>query len=338
MATSVKILPERPLSESEEEIMRQFALRKPTSLYADAWRRLLRNRASVLGMIIVLFFALLGIFAPLIAPHPPLEIYPNNSYRQAAWITIPDNPVRTGDPRFPLGTDTIGRDVLSRVIWGARTSMAVGFIPMIIILLIGTTIGMISGYAGGRVDNLLMRFTDIVYAFPGLLFFIIMITALRDTPIGQLLNGFALLFVALALVSWVGVARLVRGQVLSIKEKEYIEAARCIGAPPARIMVQHIFPNALAPIIVSAAFLVPASIVTEAILGYLGIGIRPASDPAALFPTSWGNLLNDGRIAIQAQTWLLIAPAVCVAVIMLAFTFIGDGLRDALDPLMKKAG
>jgi oligopeptide transport system permease protein len=322
----------------EEELLRKFALRKPTSLYQDAWRRLMKNRASVIGLVIVVIFALMAIFAQWLAPHPPLEIYPNNSYRQAMWITVPNDPVRTGSAEYPLGTDTIGRDVLSRVIYGARTSMAVGFIPMFLILLIGTTIGMISGYLGGRVDNLLMRLTDIVYAFPALLFYIIMITALRDTWIGGLLNGFFLLFVALAMVSWVTVARLVRGQVLSVKEKEYVEAARCIGASDARIMIGHIFPNVLAPIIVSAAFLVPASIVTEAVLGYLGIGIRPASDPAAPFPTSWGNLLNDGRVAIETQSWLLIAPAFCVAMIMLAFTFVGDGLRDALDPLMKKAG
>lgn len=331
-------IPKPGTKEHEEELLRTFAMRKPTSLYQDAWRRLMKNRGSVVGLFIVIAFALIAVFAPFLAPHPPLEIYPNNSYRQAMWVSIPDNPVRTGDPTYPLGTDTIGRDVLSRVIFGARTSMAVGFIPMLIILLIGTTIGMISGYAGGWVDNMLMRFTDIVYAFPSLLFYIIMITALRDTWVGALLNGFFLLFVALAIVSWVTVARLVRGQVLSVKEKEYVEAARCIGATDARIMVGHIFPNVLAPIIVSAAFLVPASIVTEAILGYLGIGIRPASDPAAPFPTSWGNLLNDGRVAIEVQPWLLIAPAFCVALIMLAFTFIGDGLRDALDPLMKKAG
>jgi oligopeptide transport system permease protein len=323
-----------PLTE-QELLRRQFALRKPTSLYRDAWHRLIRNRGSVIGMIIVGVFAILGIFAGVIAPHPPLEMYANNSYRMPAWINLPDDPLRTGVAKFPLGTDTIGRDVLSRVIFGARTSMAVGFIPMVLIILIGTTIGLIAGYAGGWVDNLLMRFTDIVYAFPDLLFFIIMITALRDTWIGNLLDGFVLLFVCLALITWVTVARLVRGQVLSIKEKEYVEAARSIGASPVRIMMSHIFPNSLAPIIVSAAFLVPQSIVTEAILGYLGIGIRPTVDPKAPFPTSWGNLLNDGRVAIHAQPWLLAAPAICVALIMLAFTFIGDGLRDALDPMMR---
>jgi len=323
---------------AEEEIRRQFALRKPTSLYQDAWRRLRKNQASVAGAVLVGVFALLAIFAPVIAPHPPQEIYPSNSYRQAAWITVPDDPIHTGKSEFLLGTDSIGRDVLSRVINGARTSLAVGFIPMLVIVLVGTVIGMIAGYAGGRVDNLLMRFTDIVYAFPGLLFYIVMITALRDTWIGALLNGFVLLFVALALVSWVTVARLVRGQVLSIKEREYIEAARCIGAKPVRIMTRHLFPNALAPIIVAAAFIVPGSILTEAVLGFLGIGVRPSTDPFAPFPTSWGMLLLDGRAAITVQPALLIAPAVCVAVIMLAFTFIGDGLRDALDPLMKKAG
>ncbi len=319
----------------QDALQREFAMRKPTNLWQDAWRRLLRNKGSVAGMIVVGMFALIAILAPMLAPHPPLETYPNNTYRQAMWVNLPNDPLHTGDPNFVLGTDTIGRDVLSRVIYGARTSMAVGFIPMFFIVLIGTTIGMLAGYAGGMTDNLLMRFTDIVYAFPDLLFFIIMITALRDTWIGNLLNGFLLLFISLALVSWVTVARLVRGQVLSIKEKDYVEAARSIGVTPGRIMLRHIFPNALAPIIVAAAFIVPASIITEAILGYLGVGLRPPTDPAAAFPTSWGMLLLDGRVAMETQPWLLIAPAICVALIMLAFTFIGDGLRDALDPMMK---
>lgn len=318
-----------------DDLQRQFAMRRPTSLYADAWRRLIRNRGSVAGMFVVAFFMVVGVLAPVLAPHGPLQNFPNNSYRQASWITLPNDPLHSGVPEFFFGTDTIGRDVLSRVIYGARTSMAVGFIPMIIILLIGTTIGLVAGYSGGRVDNLLMRFTDIVYAFPDLLFFIILITALRDTWIGELLNGFFLLFLSLALISWVTVARLVRGQVLTVKERDYVEAARSIGATSPRIVLQHILPNSLAPIIVAAAFLVPQSIVTEAILGYLGVGIRPASDPSAPFPVSWGNLLLDGRVSIEAQIWLLIVPAVCVGLIMLAFTFIGDGLRDALDPMMK---
>lgn len=301
--------------------------RKPSSLWNDAWRRLLKNRGSVLGLIIVGFFLFVAIFAPLLAPHNPQEIFPNNTYMGPAW--------ETGDWRFILGTDTIGRDVLSRVIYGARTSLAVGFIPLPVVLLVGMTVGMAAGFFGGRTDNYLMRFTDIVYAFPDILFFIIMLTALRDTWIGQLLNGMILLFVALALVTWVTVARLTRGQVLAVKERDYVEAAKSIGSSDTRIMLQHILPNSLAPIIVAAAFIVPTAILAEAILGYLGIGIRPTTDPNAPFPTSWGTLLLDGRVAMQAQIWLLIAPAVCIALVMLAFTFIGDGLRDAMDPMMK---
>lgn len=301
--------------------------RKSASLWSDAWKRLLKNRGSVIGMIIVAFFLLVAIFAPLLAPHNPQEMFPGESYKGAVW--------ETGDSRFIFGTDTIGRDVFSRVIYGARTSLAVGFIPLGVVLLVGMTIGMAAGYFGGKTDNLLMRFTDIVYAFPDILFFIIMITALRDTWIGQLLNGMVLLFVALALVTWVTVARLMRGQVLAVKERDFVEAARSIGSSNGRIMLRHILPNSLAPIIVAAAFIVPSAILAEAILGYLGIGIRPTSDPNAVFPTSWGMLLLDGKTALQSQIWILIPPAVCIAVIMLAFTFIGDGLRDALDPMMK---
>lgn len=312
----------------------QLFTRKPANLYQDAWNRLLKNRGAVAGMVVILFYAIVAIFAPILAPHNALEIFPENSYRPPMWMHS-DNPAQNGSPSFPLGTDTIGRDALSRAIYGTRTSLIVGFIPMILIITIGTTIGLIAGFAGGQVDNLLMRFTDIIYAFPDLLFFIIMMTALRETWLGKLMNGLFLLFVSLALVNWTGVARLVRGQVLAIKEKEFIEAARMIGASGRQIMLRHLLPNCLAPIIVSAAFLVPQAILLEAILGYLGVGVRPATDPNDFFLSSWGNLLLDGRDAIVAQPWLLITPAVLIATILLAFTFIGDGLRDALDPMLK---
>jgi len=229
----------------------------------------------------------------------------------------------------------LGRDVLSRTIYGARVSMVVGFLPTAIILLVGTTVGMISGYIGGRTDNLLMRLTDVIYAFPDLLFFIIVMVALRDTFIGQLMNGLVLLFAALAIVNWVGVARLVRGQVLSLKQKEFVEAARCIGVKDIRIMFRHILPNSLGPLIVSAAFQIPGLIITEAILGYLGVGLRPSTDSTDFFLTSWGTLMLDGQAAINSQPYLLLAPAICVALVVLAFTFLGDGLRDALDPRMR---
>ncbi|MBI5302969.1 MAG: ABC transporter permease [Chloroflexi bacterium] len=315
-------------------VQAQLFTRKPTNLYQDAWNRLLKNRGAVAGMLVVGFFAVVAILAPLLAPHNALAIYPNNSYRPPMWVHS-EIASQDGHPEFPLGTDTIGRDVLSRAIYGTRTSLIVGFIPMLLIVTIGTIIGMISGFAGGRVDNLLMRFTDVIYAFPDLLFFIIMMTALRETWIGKLLNGLFLLFVSLALVNWTGVARLVRGQVLAVKEKEFVEAARMIGAGNGRIMWRHLLPNCLAPIIVSAAFRVPQAILLEAILGYIGVGVRPATDPNDFFLTSWGNMLLDGRDAILTQSWLLITPAILIAMILLAFTFIGDGLRDALDPMLK---
>jgi oligopeptide transport system permease protein len=234
-----------------------------------------------------------------------------------------------------LGTDTIGRDVLSRVIYGARVSMVVGITPVFIILLVGTGVGLVSGYLGGAVDNVMMRITDVFYAFPGLLLYIILMVTLRDAAIGRLLNGLFLLFVALAAVAWVGVARLVRGSVLSLKEKEFVEAARCIGVSDVRIMVRHIFPNTLSPIVVWMAFAIPRMIVAEAILGYLGIGLRPATDPKAFFITSWGVSMLEGRTAINIQPWILLVPSLCVGLVVLAFTFVGDGLRDALDPRMR---
>lgn len=308
--------------------------RPSRSLMADAWYRLLRNKASILGMVIIIFFALVAIFAPLIAPHNPLQRNSGKGFLPPAWVKRSPSGV-AGDPQFPLGTDTLGRDLLSRVIYGARVSMLVGFVPASIILLIGTTIGLLAGYSGGRADNLLMRMTDVAYAFPDLLFFIIVMVALRDTFLGNLMNGLFILFIALALVNWVGIARITRGQTLSLKEKEFVEAARSIGAKDVRIMTRHILPNALGPLIVAAAFLIPNMIITEAILGYLGLGLRPATDPKSFFITSWGALLLEGQTAVNAQPFMLLAPALCVALVVLAFTFLGDGLRDALDPRMR---
>jgi len=306
---------------------------KSHSLGYDAWQRLIRNKASVTGMIIIALFALVAIFAPLLAPHNPIEIVSGKKYLPPVWVKNYDG--KAGQKEYLLGTDTLGRDVLSRVIYGARVSMVVGLVPTAIIVIVGTLVGMIAGYTGGRVDNLLMRLTDIVYAFPDLLFFIIVMVSLRDTFLGELLNGAILLFAALAIVNWVGVARLIRGQVLSLKEKEFVEAARCIGAKDMHIMFKHIFPNSLGPLIVSIAFNIPGAIITEAILGYLGLGLRPSSNAHDIFITSWGSLLLDGQGAINAQPYLLLAPAVCVALVVLAFTFLGDGLRDALDPRMR---
>jgi ABC-type dipeptide/oligopeptide/nickel transport system permease subunit len=308
--------------------------RPSQSLWADALHRLARNKAAVAGMVIIAFFILIAIFASVLVPHNPLQIHDGQDYLPPVWVK--QSPTgKVGNPQFLLGTDTIGRDLLSRVMYGSRVSMVVGLIPVTIILLLGTTIGMFSGYVGGWVDNVVMRITDVFYAFPNLLFYIILMITLRDTAIGRLLNGLFLLFVALAVVSWVGVARLVRGSVLALKEKEFIEAARCIGASSPRIMIRHVLPNVLSPIVVWVAFAIPNTIVAEAILGYLGLGLRPATDPKAFFITSWGVSMLEGQTAINVQPWILFAPSLCVGLIVLAFTFVGDGLRDALDPRMR---
>ena len=301
--------------------------RPPRSLFRDSMHRLTRNKMSMAGLVVIIMFMFMAIFAEQLAPHNPLEIYPGKTYLPPAWV-------EGGDPQFLLGTDTLGRDVFSRTLYGARVSMAVGLIPTFIILIVGGVIGMTAGFAGGRVDNLLMRLTDVIYAFPDLLFFIIVMVSLRDTPLGQMANGMVLLFVALAIVSWVTIARLVRGQVLSLKNKEFIEAGKMIGAPTTRIMSHHLLPNTLGVIIVYTAFRIPALIITEAVLGYLGVGMRPTTDPTSFFMTSWGQLMLEGQTAINSQLAILLAPAICVALVVMAFTFLGDGLRDALDPRM----
>ncbi len=293
----------------------------PRSLWTDAWLRLRRNRMAVLGLYAIATCATIAILAPVVAPYGFNDQYHEKVYVGPVW--------ETGDWTYLLGTDGVGRDELSRLIWGARISLVVGFVPVAIRLVLGGVVGIVSGYFGGRVDNFLMRIADVFYAIPDILFAIIMSAAFRDTWFGQQMGGLLLLFSSLALFGWEGLARLIRGQVLSLKEKEFVEAARALGAPPARIMWRHIVPNTLAPVIVSLAFGVPSAIIGEAGLSFIGLGVRP---PTA----SWGNMLQDGLASIFSQPTLIAAPAVCIAIILLAFTFLGDGLRDALDPRMKQ--
>jgi oligopeptide transport system permease protein len=331
--------PATPLLELDAERGLQTApaalgrVRPARGLWSNAWRRLRRNKLAMAGLAYLLVLAVVAILAPAIAPHNPVtsNVRESGTYRKAAWIHDP-NPQLDGTWTYPLGTDSIGRDVFSRLVYGTRVSLIVGFIPMLVILLIGVPIGLVAGYAGGSVDNLLMRLTDVVYAFPALLFFIIMQISLRESTIGGLLNGLVLLFVTLSIVNWTGIARLVRGEAMALTGREFVEAARTSGAGTGRIILRHILPNALGPIIVAGAFIVPGAIIAEAVLSYLGIGVRPSVDPNAPFPTSWGTMILDGYKAWQQQAWMLIAPGLAVALITLAFTFVGDGLRDALDP------
>jgi oligopeptide transport system permease protein len=299
-------------------------VRKQRSLWGDALYRLMRNKAAVGGLIVIISAFLVAIFAPFLAPYSPLEFnQPIASQMEPQWTGS-----KYTDSRFLLGTDFLGRDILSRLIYASRISMVVGFIPTAIVFFLGITVGMTAGFFGGWLDQLLMRFTDIIYAFPDFLFLIIIVAAFRQSPFGRIMDGLLLIFVAIAIVGWVGVARLTRGQVLSLKEREFVEAARSVGAKPQRIMTKHLLPNALAVLIVSAAFSVPSAILGEATLSFLGLGIIPPTP-------SWGQMINEGFPLFSANPWAVLLPGICISVVMLAFTFVGDGLRDALDPRMK---
>ncbi len=297
--------------------------RKQRSLWQDAWWRLRRNKAAMGGLVVIALASFCALTAQWISPYDPTAI---------------NTPLANADPFFAgtkyvdshyiLGSDQLGRDILTRLIYSARISMVVGLVPTAMVFVIGIALGLSAGYFGGWLDNALMRFTDVIYAFPDLLFVIIIMATLRNTALGEIAGGLVLIFVALAIVSWVGLARLVRGQVLSLKEKEFIEAARATGVPTKRIMIRHLFPNALAPVIVSAAFAIPGAMLAESTLSFIGIGIRPPT------PT-WGVMINEGFVVFSQSPWPVLLPAVCISIVMLAFTFVGDGLRDALDPRMK---
>lgn len=303
--------------------LRDVAGAKPRSLWTDAWRRLRRNRMAVAGGLYIIFMVILAVFAPVLSPYDP------TTTENGALPNMPAFWAAGYDPRFLLGTDSLGRDELSRLIYGARVSMLVGLVPVTLITLIGVTVGLVAGWLGGRWDNMIMRLVDVVYAFPDLLFFIIVQIALRDTAIGRALGGLVLLFGALALVGWTNMSRLVRGQVLSLKRKDFVEAAQAMGAPTHRIVLKHILPNSLAPIIVSIAFGIPSAILAEAILSFIGLGVRP---PTA----SWGGMVYDAFAFVQSAPATVLIPSAMIALVMLAFTFLGDGLRDALDPWMSK--
>ena len=286
-----------------------------------AWRRLRRNRAAVAGGIVVILFYLIAIFSSVIAPYDPNKVHFANIMTPPMWM-------QGGTPAFIFGTDELGRDELSRLIYGSRISMTIGLIPVVFYLTIGGFFGLLAGYAGGAADNVIMRVVDIFYALPDLLIIIMLVTFLRETPAANILSGMGILFFALALFGWVGIARLVRGQVLVFKETPFVEAARALGSSPSRIIMKHIVPHVLAPVIVSLAFTIPGAIILEATLSFIGIGIRPPTP-------SWGNMVQEGFGAMLTQPYMAMLPAGCIAIVTLAFTFFGDGLRDALDPRMR---
>lgn len=288
-------------------------------LWQDAWMRFRRNRLAVGGLAIVILLIVLALGARL--PTTPGGLWHILRLTGDPFTQNVTNTYAGPSLQHPMGTDILGRDLMARVFYGASISLSIGIIVQFLILAIGGTIGMIAGYFGGRIDNLLMRFTDIMYAFPDLLLVLIFVAAFGPS--------FWSIFIAIGLVNWVNLARLVRGQVLSIKEKEYIEAAKMTGSSPTKLILKHLLPNSLGPVIVTLTFGIPAAIFTEAALSFLGIGIRPPEP-------SWGVMVEDGYAGIFADPLQVLFPAIAVALTMLSFTFIGDGLRDALDPRMRR--
>lgn len=278
------------------------------TLWGDAWIRLRRNRLAVTGGIIIIIIALTCI------------IYPFFSRYDFAYQDL-DNILQGPSATHWFGTDELGRDVFTRLIYGAQTSLSVGIFTQLIVLGIGLPIGAISGAAGGMADNLIMRFVDVVYAFPDLLLIILLRAILG--------GSIYMIFLAIGLVSWVNVARLVRGQILSLKQRDFVTAARVFGASNGYTTTKHLLPNSLGPVIVAVTFNIPRAIFAEAALAYIGIGVKPPTP-------SWGAMIRDGNNVIFAAPHLVLFPAIAIGILMLSFTFLGDGLRDALDPRLRR--
>lgn len=280
---------------------------KGRSLWQDAMRRLMHNRAAVVSMVLLTIVVILAILAPYLSPW---------AFDEPDWGY--DFP---GPPNIELqhwfGTDGNGRDLFVRTLYGARISLMVGVLATTVSLLIGVTYGATAGFFGGRVDNVMMRMVDILYSLP-FMFFVILLMVFFGRNI-------FLIFVALGAVEWLTMARIVRGQTLSVKKKEFIEAAHAIGVSNRKIITRHVIPNVLGPVIVYMTLTIPQVILTESFLSFLGLGVQ---EPL----TSWGVLISEGAKQMESAPWMLVCPAVFLALTLFCFNFIGDGLRDALDP------
>jgi oligopeptide transport system permease protein len=269
-----------------------------------AWRRLRRNRLAMLGAGILLGTGLVAALTPWITPYPYAKTDLAYGARPPSWA-------------HPLGTDELGRDLLTRVMWGARVSLAVGFLATGVSLTIGVSYGALAGYLGGRADRLMMRIVDILYGLPFMFFVIILMVVFGRNVFN--------LFLALGAVQWLTMARIVRGQVLALTAREFVQGVRALGGGPLRTLAGHLVPNAAGPIIVYATLTVPAVMLEEAFLSFLGLGVQP---PMA----SWGSLAAEGASAMEPYPWLIAFPGLALTMTLFALNFLGDGLRDALDP------
>jgi oligopeptide transport system permease protein len=309
---------------------------KGASLWRDAWKRLLKNKLAVFGLAVVTIMAIAVIIGPAIIKWTTGFTYD--------FIPPDGSQIKSFPPslQHPMGTDDSGRDILARVLQGGRISLMVGIISTIVSLIVGVTWGATAAYSGGRIDNLMMRIVDIIYAIPYILIVIVLLSVFGgpNTPSwiqamanafggGQGLSQIFLLFIALGLVSWLTMARVVRGQILSLKNQEFVMAARATGVSTPAIIFRHLVPNALGPVIVYATLTIPSVMLSEAFLSFLGIGVQA---PFA----SWGSLASDGIKNIAIFPWQLIFPGVTMALTLFSLNFLGDGLRDALDPQTRK--
>jgi ABC-type dipeptide/oligopeptide/nickel transport system permease subunit len=276
------------------------------NLWRDVSRRLVRNKLAMCGLVGVSLLIVLAVFADRISPY---------EYDIQNFVHINEEPTS----EFPLGTDLVGRDMLSRMIYGARVSLTVAVVAQFVILCIGVPLGVLAGFRGGWVDLVVMRVVDVFYAIPPLLLAILIMSVLG--------RGIENLFLALVATSWLTITRLTRAQMLSLREKEYVKAARVSGSGGLRIVVRHMLPNALTPLVVAVTFGIPQLIFAEAALSFIGIGVNPPMP-------SWGQMVGEHQQYLRSSWWLAVFPSVAIAATMLSFTFLGDGIRDALDPRM----
>jgi oligopeptide transport system permease protein len=323
---------------------------KSRSLTQDAILRLTRNRAAVLGGVIVILNILMALLAPALAPRRFDQVSFVDANSAPLWVTHVFPGMKPKDDGgyvkinndYALGADKLGRDLLSRILYGARISISVAIVGPVISILIGFLVGLVAGYKGGWVDNILMRLVDIMYAFPTMLLIILFMAFFRAGsggeemgPVVQFLSkldasmgGLLFIFVGIGMTAWMGAARLVRGQVLVTRELEYVNAARAIGAKPGRIILRHILPNVIGPLIITETMAIPSYISYEAFLSFIGLGVNPPTP-------SWGGMIAEGALLIQNYPNQAIFPALALFLLMFSFNFLGDGLRDALDPTLR---
>jgi len=324
----IHIPPEMAVAEADVRAEEAGEFVRGTSLWRDAWRRLLKNKLAVFGLVVVIIITLASLLGPTLIKRTS-GITPDYIPTHDIRLTQSFPPFTGPDGEFswlhPMGTDNAGRDQLARILQGGQISLFVAVIATLVSLLIGVTYGAIAGYFGGRIDNVMMRFVDVLYSLPYVILVIVLLSMFRSqTPRGQLI----LLFIAIGSVSWLTMARIVRGQILSLKNQEFVLAARATGVSTSRIIFRHLIPNTLGPVIVYATLSIPQIMLTEAFLSFLGFGVQaPLS--------SWGSLAAEGIQNIGIFPWQLIFPGVTMALTLFSLNFLGDGLRDALDPQMR---